>query len=192
MQECVNPIQRVNNLDETVKTVTMTNGALRSLVREKLNDMTSDEGFVQNKLKPLVRAVRSKLQSNPVAWRSEVSRNIVTFGDHDTKIDVEVRATAKCEISVALRVNDGEWFVNWREADMHRAQNQRLQGRDIYNLTLEALTQMKLTRKKAEDYIDVLQLLFLYADTVSHKHPELRLSYIDDSQEAEVEMMEAA
>ena len=148
MQECVNPIQRVNNLDETVKTVTMTNGALRSLVREKLNDMTSDEGFVQNKLKPLVRAVRSKLQSNPVAWRSEVSRNIVTFGDHDTKIDVEVRATDKCEISVALRVNDGKWFVNLREADMHRKQNQRLQGRDIYNSTLEALSQMKLTCEK--------------------------------------------
>ena len=67
----------VNN--ETVKTVTMTHGALHPLVREKLNDMSSDEGFVQNKLKPLVRAVRS-----------EVSRNIVTLGYHDTKIDVEV------------------------------------------------------------------------------------------------------
>ena len=164
----------------TVKTNDENNTPLKAAELRKLVK-ASVERFCKDKFENLVMAHMRSMREMIV----NPTRTVV-FGGGKLHIEVTVRATENHEVAIALRVNHGEWHRRGTTLNVEASPwngdddaLKRCQGNAISELAIGWLVDMKLTQEQAQEHIDTLSLLFVFAKVVCEVDPSLALTFID-------------
>ena len=152
---------------------------LRKLVKANVDCLCADKDLFEGLVMHHMRALR-ELIVRPCST--------VGFGGglgSKLRIDVDIRATEDHDVGVSLRVNDGEWqshgtTLNVKDSPFKGDDAlQRCQGVAISELTIGCLADLKLNREQAQEHIDTLTYLFMFANVVCDVDPSLALTFID-------------
>ena len=149
---------------------------LRKLVKANVDCLREDKALFEGLVMHHMRALREHIVQ---------PCSTVGFGDFGLRIDVDIRATEDHDVAVSLSVNGGTWQSHGTTLNVKASPFkgddalQRCQGVAISELTIGCLADLKLNREQAQEYIDALTYLFMFANVVCDVDSSLALTFID-------------